>query len=119
MIRLIRFKIFSVIKNKLGSELVEATIVLPIVLLIILGMLSFLVFFFDYGISQYHTHMELIDSSNISPKFFEINSNKMKHQKEIRALSKKTYFSNKEDSIYVLNEENILRIGDAAVDLFR
>ena len=63
--------------------------------------------------------MELIDSSNISPKFFEINSIKMKHQKEIRGLSKKTYFSNKEDSIYVLNEENILRIGDAAVDSFR
>lgn len=34
MIRLIRFKIFRIVKNKLGSELVEATIVLPIVLLV-------------------------------------------------------------------------------------
>ena len=119
MIRLIRFKIFRIVKNKLGSELVEATIVLPIVLLIILGILSFLVFFFDNGISQFRAHMDLIESSSISTKLFEIDSIKIEQQKDIRALSKKTYFSHKQDGIYVLNEENILRIGDAAVDAFK
>ena len=119
MIRLIHFKIFRLVKNKSGSELVEATIVLPIVLLIILGILSFLVFFFDNGISQFHAHMDLIESSNMSTKLFEINSIKIEQQKDIRGLSKKTYFSHKQDGIYVLNEENILRIGDAAVDAFK
>ncbi|WP_455938894.1 TadE/TadG family type IV pilus assembly protein [Gemella morbillorum] len=92
MIRLIHFKIFRLVKNKSGSELVEATIVLPIVLLIILGILSFLVFFFDNGVSQYHAHMNLIDSSNMSPKVFERNSIKIEQKKEIRGISKKKIF---------------------------
>lgn len=119
MIRLIHSKIFRLVKNKSGSELVEATIVLPIVLLIILGILSFLVFFFDNGVSQYHAHMNLIDTTNVSTKVFEKNSIQIEQQKEIRGISKKTYFSHKEDRIYALNEENILRIGDAAIDLFK
>lgn len=119
MIRSIHFKIFRLIKNKSGSELIEATIVLPIVLLIILGMLSFLVFFFENGVSQYQIHMDSIDSSNDSPKIFSQNRNNIDYRNEIRSLTKKSYFTHKEDRIYVINEENILRIGDTAVDLFR
>lgn len=119
MIRLIRFKIFRLLKNKSGSELIEATIVLPIVLLIILGMLAFLVFFFENGVSQYKFHMDSIDSSGDSPKIFSQNINDIDYHKEIRSLSKKSYFTHKEERIYVLNEENILRIGETTVDLFK
>lgn len=119
MIRSIHFKIFRLLKNKSGSELIEATIVLPIVLLIILGMLSFLVFFFKNGVSQYQIHMDSIDSSNDSPKIFSQNRHNIDYRKDIRSLSKKSYFTHKEDRIYVINEENTLRIGDTAVDLFR
>lgn len=119
MIRSIRYKIFSVLKNKTGSELIEATIVLPIVLLIILGMLLFLVFFFENGVLQYQIHKDSIDASNDTPKLFEVSSNNIDYQKEIRSLSKKTYFTHKKDRIYVLNEENILRIGEAAVGSFK
>lgn len=119
MTRLILFKIFRLLKNKSGSELIEATIVLPIVLLIILGMLSFLVFFFENGVSQYQIHMDSIDSSGESPKIFSQNRNDIDYRREIRSLSKKSYFTHKEERIYVLNEENIIRIGETAVDLFK
>ena len=64
-------------------------------------------------------HMDSIDSANASSKFFEIDKQTIDYQKDIRSLSKKNYFTHKEDRIYILNEENILRIGDTSVDLFK
>lgn len=119
MIHSTRFKIFKNILNKRGSELVEATVVLPVVILIILGLLCFLVFFFRASTLQYREHQESIDYSNESESIFEIKKYEYSYSKTIRSINTKTYQSGKIDSIYDINEENILRIGGAAVDLFK
>ncbi|MCI5698418.1 MAG: hypothetical protein MR269_05255 [Clostridiales bacterium] len=118
MIHLTLYKIFKKFLNKKGSEMVEATMVLPIVILIILGLLCFLVFFFRASTMQYRQHRESIDNSNESGAVFEINRTEYSYSRSIKSINQKTYKSGKWDRIYVLNEESILRIGGIAVDLF-
>ncbi len=115
----IHYKIFKNLHNKRGSEMVEATIVLPIVILIILGLLCFLVFFFRASTVQYRHHQELIDKANDSTEIFHVNKDEYSYSKSIKALNRTTYKTGKKDRIYVLNEESILRIGGTAVELLK
>lgn len=119
MIPLINCKIFNLLKNKKGSELIEATLVLPIVILIILGLLSFIVIFYSIGISQFNLHSELIDEVNLNEKIFSVESKQANYKKDIRSLIPFKFKKDKEDKCYSINEEMVLRMKDSTSEIFR
>ncbi|XVG94887.1 TadE family protein [Eubacteriales bacterium KG127] len=116
---MINCKIFNLLKKKKGSELIEATLVLPVVIIIILGLLSFVVIFYSIGISQFNLHSELIDEANLSEKIFTVKRKQAYYEKDIRSLIPFKFKKNKEDKCYSINEEKVLRMKDSTSEIFQ
>lgn len=97
--------------DRKGEEMVEAAIVLPVLILIILSMIWITLFFYRSLEAQVSMHRDLTRRSADSTKLFSIEKGSSSTQTEIHGFFRDTFGVEHSGSCYVINMAPLLRMG--------
>ncbi len=99
--------------NRKGNETVEAAIVLPVFILIILSLIMLMIYFYARLDVQCGVHSELIESAmREEVSVYETRTNNRETSSHIGGLAGIFLRSDYEESIAVINEGDIIRLGE-------
>ena len=97
--------------NKSGSEMVEAAVVLPLLLLAVISLIYFGIFCHDVFREQLEVQQILLDSAEGDKSIFSIHSEDSLICGEAKGLFKGGFKKAYRQSLYVINEEMFIRGG--------
>lgn len=102
--------------NKKGEAMVEASIVLPIIILSVISMIVLMIFYFNCLKCQIDIQYQLIDAANKNNVIFERLYKEKTVGEEMKGLSK--IFMSKECTcnIYDINERKMILVGEFLYD---
>ena len=99
-------------RNKRGEEMVEAAMVLPILLLLILSLLMVMLYHYDCHQAQMKMHQSLIAEVNESDTILDIKKNKTETSSAIAGLVQMVVQDEVESRVYLLQEATWIGIGE-------
>lgn len=98
--------------NKKGGEYVEASIVLPLLVLLIVSMIYAMMFFYGHADRQMNLHKVSLDKAKTSASLFKKEKYKVEDSSLIsgaaRVLLRKDIYAD----IYLINEADLVRAGN-------
>lgn len=99
------------LRNKRGGEYVEASIVLPLLILMIVSMIYAMMFFYGHADRQMKLHEVSLDKAKTSSSLFKKEKYKVEDSSLIsgaaRILLRKDIYAD----IYLINEADLVRVG--------
>jgi hypothetical protein len=98
--------------GKKGTEMVEASLVLPLLILTIASMIMLLVLFYSTLLDQVRMHDELSKSSEASSRIFYISRDSRTTSLGIYGIVKDVYSRESTGRTYGMNESLIVRAGE-------
>lgn len=98
--------------NKKGSEMVEASLVLPIIILTVLSLIMLIIYFYACLETQVRTHHSLIEYADNSQAIFLIKDKKEETSSKVGGIISIIMRRRRDSKIYVINETAVIRIGD-------
>ena len=101
-----------IIKNKSGSQMVEASVVIPIFILTVFSLISVCIFFFSSLKAQTSLHIELAEEICSSNAIFNIKTKTIETSKLTGGISKIVVKKKSEGTVYIINQAEIIRIGE-------
>lgn len=99
--------------NKRGSQIVEATIVLPVIILTILSMIMLLVFFFACLTTQMSVHQHLISKAVSAKTVIGVERYSKATSKHVGGVISILMKKDVSSSCYLINEVTAIRLGEA------
>lgn len=103
-------------RGRRGSEIVEAAIVLPLMMLAILSMIVLLLFWYEYLCAQIDLHEKLCETARLSDHIFRMTKMNMTSEKQMRGLVGMLMRKDFEAYCYELNERKALLFGKVILD---
>ena len=100
--------------NRKGEEIVEASIVLPLVILTILSMIMVAVYLFRYEISQSDAHVSLAKEAAGSKLIVGIKRKSASSSGNIRGTWSKSVNRGDSFRMYVISQADAVMIGELA-----
>ncbi len=98
--------------NKKGGEYVEASIVLPLLVLLIVSMIYAMMFFYGHADRQIKLHKVSLDKAKTSSSLFKKEKYKVEDSSLVsgaaRVLLRKDIYAD----IYLINEADLVRAGN-------
>ena len=99
------------LRNKRGGEYVEASIVLPLLVLMIVSMIYAMMFFYGHADRQMKLHKVSLDKAKTSSSLYTKEKYKVEDSSLIsgaaRILLRKDIYAD----IYLINEADLVRVG--------
>lgn len=99
-------------KNRKGEVLVEAAIIMPLIILIIVSLMTLMIFFYSCLQNQVKVHEALLEEAvkgTSAPGVLKKNETTSYKMKGITGMLMK---KDKESRIYVFRESEVIRAGD-------
>ena len=100
-------------RNKRGNEIVEASIVLPIIILTILSMIMLMIFFFACLTTQMSVHQRLINKALKSDTILSISRSGETTGRKIGGVISMLMKKEISSRCYLINEVTAIRLGEA------
>ena len=100
-----------IINNKSGSQMVEASVVIPIFILTVFSLISVCIFFSSLK-AQTSLHIELAEEICSSNAIFNIKTKTIETSKLTGGISKIVVKKKSEGTVYIINQAEIIRIGE-------
>ena len=97
--------------DRKGEEMVEAAIVLPILILVILSLVLTTLFFYRTLEAQVNLHMELTGRSITGNQLYKVEKGTTGTELEIRGAFNDVFASRRTGACYVINMAPLLRMG--------
>lgn len=98
--------------NKKGNEIVEATIVLPIIILTVLSMIMLLIYFFACLSTQMDVHGRLVDKALSSKVVMGVHKENGETGKDIGGVISVVMHRDFHSRCYLINEAAMIRLGE-------
>ena len=102
----------SAIRNKRGSEMVEAAVVLPLLLLSIISVIYLGLFYYAAFSDQLEAQRSVLDEAEGSNALFSIVSGESDTSLSSRGLYVNGFHKSKSYRVYVINTELVIRGGE-------
>lgn len=100
--------------NKRGEEIVEASIVLPLMILVILSMIMVAVFLFRFELKQSDSHVDLAKESARSKLIFGIKRNSASYSGHVRGAASGGFSKERTSRMYVISQADAIMLGELA-----
>ena len=100
--------------NKRGEEIVEASIVLPLTILVILSMIMAAVFLFRFELDQSEAHIGLARESAASEQILGIKRSTASYSGYIRGAASVTFSKESASRMYVISQADAIMLGKLA-----
>ena len=91
--------------------MVDASVVIPIFILVVFSLISLCIFFFEGLKAQTDVHKYLVNEAMKGTVIFNIKNKTTETSKNTGGLSKLVLTHKSSDKIYVFNQSEIIRIG--------
>lgn len=98
--------------RKNGSEFVEAAIVIPLFILIVLSMISVMIYFFSYFESQIETHEALREIDNSKQYVFDIKNKEIETSTKTKGITQMILKRSSQSKRYIFNPVEAVRLGE-------
>ena len=99
------------LRNKQGGEYVEASIVLPLLVLLIVSMIYAMIFFFSHTDRQMKLHKASLDKAKTSSSLFKKEKYKVEDSSSISGAARVLLSKDIYADIYFINEADLVRAG--------
>lgn len=99
--------------NKRGDEIVEATIVLPVIILAILSMIMLMIFFYACLNAQMEVHQKLVEKALNSRSVMNVGTFEKNVSRGTGGMVTMVMNKNVKGRCYLINEAEAIRLGDA------
>ncbi|MDY6037829.1 MAG: hypothetical protein SPI74_02340 [Eubacterium sp.] len=103
--------------SKNGGEYVEAAVVLPILILLIISMIGTMVFFYSCANKQMKLHKSSLAKTEETTLLFKKEKNIEETSSSISGVAKVLLKDDIYASIYLINETNLIRAGKIAKEI--
>lgn len=113
-VRFPRLGIPGLLRSRRGSQMVEATIVIPLLILTILSMILLLIFFYEGAASQCRVQKKLIREARKDVMGIKIVKKDASHSRKMQGLISLRMKKNYAGRCYKLDQTELIRIGDEA-----
>lgn len=100
--------------NKRGEEIVEASIVLPLTILVILSMIMAAVFLFRFELDQSDSHVSLARESAASKQILGIKRGTASYSGHIRGAASRAFTKESASRMYVISQADAIMLGKLA-----
>lgn len=97
--------------NKKGGEYVEASIVLPLLVLLIVSMIYAMMFFYSHADRQMKLHKVSLDKAKASSSLFKKEKYKVEDSSLISGAARVLLRKDINADIYLINEADLVRVG--------
>ena len=101
-------------KNKKGEEIVEASVVLPLIILTVISMITISVFLLRFEISQSKAHIELSYEVSGSNLIFGIKKKTPSRSGRSRGVFSRILNKEKTFRMYVISQDDAVMLGELA-----
>lgn len=98
--------------NKRGDEIVEASIILPIIILTILSMIMLMVFFFACLSTQMSVHQKLINKALANKSIISISRCRETSERKVGGAISMLMEKEISSRCYLINEVTAIRLGE-------
>ena len=99
-------------KSKRGSQFIEASIVLPLIFLLMLSVILLIMYYYQCLQDQVRTHQILVDKCLSKTSVFRIVKESSSTEKRMRGAVSMMMIHGYSDRIYVINPANAVRLGE-------
>ena len=99
-------------KNKRGEALVEASLVLPLVILVIISLLTLMIFFYSSFRNQVDLHRELLNMTEMEKSSVRTIEKNIETKTEMKGITGILMQKNFKSSIKAYREAEIIRAGE-------
>ena len=99
------------LRNKRGGEYVEASIVLPLLVLMIVSMIYAMMFFYGHADRQMKLHKVSLDKAKTSSSLFKKEKYKVEDSSLISGAARILLRKDTYADIYLINEADLVMVG--------
>ncbi len=107
-------RLYALIRDKRGEEIVEATIVLPLLILMIVSMITIMMIYYDSVSSTSKVQQEIAEDINSGKGLFKVIKRSGGLLRQTKGLVGYTVSRGYSDRGYVIDMGELLRIGRLA-----
>ena len=107
----------KLVKNKRGSEMVEAAVVLPLLFLAVVSLIYLGMFFKDVFSGQLEVQRILLEEASVSGNLFSVISESNETSRASQGLFKGVFVRMYSQHLYVINEGIIVRSGGVVEEI--
>ena len=100
--------------NKRGEEIVEASIVLPLMILVILSMIMAAVFLFRFELDQSESHIGLARESAASKQILGVKRSTASYSGHIRGAVSGAFSKESTSRMYIISQADAIMLGKLA-----
>ena len=100
--------------NKKGEEIVEAAVVLPLLILVILSMIMTAVFLFRFELVQSEAHVDLAEKAAASKQIFGIKRGSASYSGRVRGAVSGGFSKERTSRMYVISQADAIMLGELA-----